>query len=113
MTDNEFTLGLLADPMHTKDGSNRIRYIIADALSKKAGECRKAGRPDKCGVLNAAASALNGGKPVPKGVKAKARKEIEEVRAALVDGVEIGLYPHQAYEQFVKLRDGASSGDEA
>ena len=86
MTDSEFTLGLLGDPKFTKDGMNRVRYIVADAISAKAGERRKEGRPDKAGVLAYAASQIRSGRPPSKKSMSKIGKDITEVRQSLVDG---------------------------
>jgi hypothetical protein len=93
MTDNEFTLGLLADPMHTADMQTRVPYLVAAGLEQRAKELRKEGRPDKASHLRWIASRLNAGQIPTKGPINKCNKDIDVVRARLVDGIAIGRYP--------------------
>ena len=86
MTDNQFSLGLLADPAHTQDGRDRLRYIVADALRERAKERQAEGRPDVAGRLRWAAGRLDAGLPITKRVMRKLRADVEAVRARLVDG---------------------------
>lgn len=83
---NEFELGLIADPIKTKEGT-RIRTIVSDALSERAKERHKEGRPDIAGRLRWAAGRLYVGQFITKKVLGKLRKDIEIVRERLVDGV--------------------------
>jgi hypothetical protein len=86
MDQNEFNLGLMADPIKTKEGT-RIRVIVSDALSERAKERQKEGRPDIAGRLRWAAGRLYGGQFITKRVLTKLRKDIEIVEKRLVDGI--------------------------
>lgn len=86
MTNNEFNLGLIAEPTHTKDGKTRLRYLVADAIEKMAKELRKE-RPDKAARLQWIAGRLNSGQPPTKKVLNKCRKDIEIIRSRIVDNI--------------------------
>jgi hypothetical protein len=50
MTQNEFHLALIGEGhYHTTDGSNRLRYIVAEAIYSRAKELQKE-RPGTAGV---------------------------------------------------------------
>jgi len=86
MTENEFNLGLMAEPLHTADGRTRVRYLVAAALSERAMERAAEGRPDVAGRLRWAAYRLDGGQYITKRVLRLLDKDIQIVRARLVDG---------------------------
>ena len=88
MTTHEFNLGLIAEPTYTKDGKTRLRYLVADAIEKRAKELRKE-RPDKSARLQWIAGRLNSGQPSTKKVLSKCRKDIETVRSIIVDGISV------------------------
>lgn len=86
MTDQEFDLGYMADPVRTADGK-RVRTIVSEELSRQAKLCRKAGRPDKASRVAWAAGRLYVGQYITKKVDRAIAKEREAARKALVDGV--------------------------
>lgn len=86
MTDQEFDLGYMNDPIRAKDG-RRLRTIVSDELSRQGKLCRKAGRPDKASRVAWAAGRLYVGQPITKRVDRSIANEREAARAALVDGV--------------------------
>jgi hypothetical protein len=61
------------------------RYLVADAISARAKELRKA-RPDKAGVLTHVASKIRAGYTPSKKVLLDAAKEFEIVQGKAVDG---------------------------
>ena len=86
LTENDFALGLLGDPQHTRDGRDRFRYIVARGFREEARACRANGRPDRAGLCGYIASRLDVGLPPSKRAIRKAALEVEVVRTALVDG---------------------------
>ncbi|KKL10995.1 hypothetical protein LCGC14_2550250 [marine sediment metagenome] len=90
--ESEFSLGLIGDPLPTLGGSTRVRYLVSDAISEQAKTRQKEGRPDKAGLLRYIASQIRIGRPPSKKSMKKAKKDIEAVREAIVDGVAIGDY---------------------
>lgn len=88
MTDQEFDLGYMNDPIRAK-GGRRIRSIVSEELSRQAKLCRKAGRPDKASRVAWAAGRLYAGQPITKRVDRLIAKEREAARKVLVDGVPI------------------------
>lgn len=79
MTDHEFSLGLIAAHAYAKDGKTRLRYLVADAIEKRAKELRKK-RPDKAARLQWIAGRLNCGQSPTKKVLNKCKKDIEIIR---------------------------------
>jgi len=88
MTDQEFDLGYMNDPIRAKDG-RRVRTIVSEELSRQGKLCRKAGRPDKASRVAWAAGRLYVGQPITKKVDRMIAKEREAARKVLVDGVSI------------------------
>lgn len=88
MTDQEFDLGYMNDPIRAKDG-RRLRTIVSEELSRQAKLARKAGRPDKASRCAWAAGRLYVGQPITKRVDRMISKEREDARKALVDGIDM------------------------
>lgn len=88
MTDQEFSLGYMNDPIRAKDG-RRVRTIVSEELSKQAKLCRAAGRPDKASRVAWAAGRLYVGQPITKKVDRLIARQREAARKALVDGISI------------------------
>ena len=89
MTDMEFDMGLTGSIARTKDGRTRLCNLVAEGLRVRAKERQADGRPDIAGRLRYLAGKLDShGRPT-KQVLSKLRKDIEVVRARMIDGEEI------------------------
>jgi hypothetical protein len=96
MTDNEFTLCMLGEGeahVGTGEEQTRLRYIFADAIDQLAKEKQAAGRPDRASLLRYLSGkwrySANGHQLPSKKSIQKAKREIEELRRRLVDGVSL------------------------
>lgn len=96
MDRNEFRLGLIGDPIRTKDKSTRIRYIVSEELRNRAKERRKECRPDIASSLLYAAGQIDIGRPILETLMRKISKDIAVVEARLVDGISIADYPESS-----------------
>jgi hypothetical protein len=88
MTDQEFDLGYMNDPIKAKDG-RRLRTIVSEELTRQARITRQAGRPDRASRCAWAAGRLYAGQPITKRVDRMISKEREAARRALVDGADL------------------------
>ena len=89
MTDMEFDMGLTGSIARTKDERTRLCNLVAEGLRVRAKERQAEGRPDIAGRLRYMAGKLDShGRPT-KQVLSKLRKDIEVVRARMIDGEEI------------------------
>lgn len=90
MTENEFAVVMSGDGKRwTNHGQTRLRYIVADAISKYARELQRNGRPDRAGRLRYIERELRHGYIPSKRSKTKAAKLLREVEWRLVDGVSV------------------------
>ena len=88
MTESEFLTGLSGHCLETRD-HNRVRNIVADALSAYAGELRRAGRPDRASRLAGMAGKIRCGQCPSRAVESKCARDVAAVQARLVDGESI------------------------
>lgn len=85
MTDMEFDMGLTGSIARTIDGQPRLCNLVAEGLRIRAKEQQTEGRPEIASGLRYLAGKIDShGKPTKK-VLAKLRKDIEVVRARMVD----------------------------
>jgi len=96
MTENEWTI-CITDPSGAgrqlrNVAHERLVYVIADEVSLCASRWHRKGRPDVAGRLRWIEGQLRHSGRMTKGPLTKCRRQLEEVRAKLVDGVsEAGL----------------------
>jgi len=65
----------------------RVRYIVADAIDRRASVRQKEGRPDKASLLRYVSGQVRHGSHPSKKSVTKAQSDLEAVRKEIVDGV--------------------------
>jgi hypothetical protein len=83
MTPWEFERVLIGEPVELPDGS-KARYVVADAIDRRASLRRKEGRPDIGGRLTWAASRIRYGDFITKKVRTRIHKDLQAIMQDVV-----------------------------